>query len=224
MNITKYGMSLYKFCPYRYKLTILDEVPAQVSYEKDKGVDFHDDAYHFFDSLTVQELLELTSYQDVLEYMKVRTKFDNFAEFEARRWWRYYKDRPWDYIPKLREHKITLEQDEFTLVGKIDRFDVFKNQHIIIEYKRKMTRDVKMELAYYWYLFNKVKPENFTANRVGVFVYEKDWKFETWLVHSNSLRAIFKVLNKLKRDKTFEKKEGDHCVYCDVAYYCQEVI
>lgn len=227
IRMSKNTMLTYKYCPHRFKVVMIDKIKPLTNYRKQMGKDFHQDAQDFFPKIDINELLEIGDYRSVVDYMSERTKFSQLVEFESRRWWRYYReDAPWDYIPKLLEVKMEVPwiDNEEMRSGILDRLDVFGRHRIIIEYKAKLTRDIKMELAFYYLMVNKHKPGGYTADRVGCFEYdhpELGWNYTTWEVHTNSIRAVGNLVAKIKADTVF-KRNKNSCAYCDVSHVCME--
>jgi len=218
-SITKSMLVSFRRCPLAMKLQFIDGHPLLETGALLEGRRFHELSNAFFNLVSLDKMEEIDTFQELYRYFRTLHPYSCFTKFEAQRFWRYFRNRPDEWLPKFLE--IEISDNEF--VGHIDRFDVFRGNGIIYEYKAKYSQGVKFELAYYYSLFNKVKPSGYEATHVACFAYHEP-SFKIWQPTTRMLSLV----EKAKRNIRLAIEENDFppnlrsCEWCDFIHICEE--
>ena len=136
-------------------------------------------------------------------------------------------------VPYLTEHYMENIFKDYIFFGRVDRIDLSADGTLqIVDYKTNKYYDVgedneerdrkTMQLKFYAYLLNSLK-SNVTSASYYYFAEDKFDTVEFNQESANYLREWFdEIINDIRYDKTFERKFGTHCNFCDFYKLCHE--
>lgn len=137
-------------------------------------------------------------------------------------------------FPYLIEHYMENIFKDYILFGRVDRIDLSADGTLqIVDYKTNKYYDVgedneererkTIQLKFYAYLLNSLKPNVTSAS---YYYFEED-KFDTVEFNRESAKYLGEwfdeIVNDIRYDRTFEKKFGKHCNFCDFYKLCHNM-
>lgn len=137
-------------------------------------------------------------------------------------------------FPYLIEHYMENRFKDYILFGRVDRIDLSADGTLqIVDYKTNKYYDVgedneererkTIQLKFYAYLLNSLKPNVTSAS---YYYFEED-KFDTVEFNRESAKYLGEwfdeIVNDIRYDRTFEKKFGKHCNFCNFYKLCHNM-
>lgn len=137
-------------------------------------------------------------------------------------------------VPYLIEHYMENIFKDYILFGRVDRIDLSADGTLqIVDYKTNKYYDVgedneererkTIQLKFYAYLLNSLKPNVTSAS---YYYFEED-KFDTVEFNRESAKYLGEwfdeIVNDIRYDRTFEKKFGKHCNFCNFYKLCHNM-
>lgn len=137
-------------------------------------------------------------------------------------------------VPYLIEHYMENIFKDYILFGRVDRIDLSADGTLqIVDYKTNKYYDVgedneererkTIQLKFYAYLLNSLKPNVTSAS---YYYFEED-KFDIVEFNRESAKYLGEwfdeIVNDIRYDRTFEKKFGKHCNFCNFYKLCHNM-
>ena len=134
-------------------------------------------------------------------------------------------------VPYLIEHYMENIFKDYVFFGRVDRIDLSADGTLqIVDYKTNKYYDVgedneererkTVQLKFYANLLNSLKPNVTSAS----YYHFEDDKFDTIEFNQKSIKYygewFDEIVNDIRYDKTFERKLGKHCDFCDFYKLC----
>ena len=194
-----------------------------------EGVEFHEEANKFFDTVSLAETASINSMFGIETYFRSLLPkgkvYDNFAHIETIHYM-LLNDKK-EFIPIQREMKIKLKDapDWCLDVGIIDRIDTVDNKNILIEYKSGKHRSgINQELSMYKVLYEyatnqkidyvcAIYPNELYGTTLPSGIYFKKPSYE------KQARDKVAYAKNLIRQEGWDKNMNE-CAWCGVADAC----
>lgn len=233
IKVHKSWLKIFAKCPLWYKRVVIDGYVDESGYEAELGSAFHEYAEKFFEIAWMHR----DEMPDVI--LRIRPDTRNLELKRMTLWFRKIEYERWKQLeflgmtqywwPKYREMHFEVEDvldgEKILLEGTIDRVDPYggKNTVRIIEYKTMRSRnytDVRMELMFYAYAYEKLTNEQVAGLRIINPMLEEivDVRF-----HAATAKKLQRLLREFVRAHRFEywpAKPGWHCAYCPLREEC----
>jgi len=235
-RFSKSKLNLYKFCPQKYKLQVIDKIPSKPSEAMERGKRLHEAFELFYKKISKRKKIQKPKEEikavikKLIEEMKLEKDYEsiiqlyNFANFNLRIFKTLEKEKAiQNFIPKQTEWKQYIEEQDF--VGIIDA--VFKdgNNILVLDYKtgtynKSKIKEYRFELTLYsilWDYFNEEK-----ATHWGIYFSKSDILWTEKIrqkIKEENLEEAFKIMNAIKKMQ-FEPNINPPCEWCDVYFYC----
>lgn len=137
MYLRKSSTMAYGFCPFRFALDFLLELPTEQTEVMAKGTEFHENVWLLYQLVDRNRLMDgtRTITEEYSRHLPDEEVYHNFIEMEIHRW-DYLKeiDRLDTFFPLLTEQRMINHELKFT--GTVDRVDMDEeDEYIICDYK-----------------------------------------------------------------------------------------
>jgi len=247
LPIRKSSLMMYRHCPHEYEYAYIKQFPGiEKDFAMEKGTEFHETAARFYGNIDFPFLEQLKNEQEVTVYLRnvlpKNTTFDvlldNFATFEAHRWWilktRVTTDRVKFFKPAYIEQELYAKEMfgiKGPFGGRVDRIDnLTSGEFAVIDLKSgNLPRivDFRAELAFYASIANAQQFTNPPIAHIGGYSPKNnEWFFERISPHTTTAlkRFILKFIDEHEKrtlgQPAFEREIGIHCIYCAFAGDC----
>lgn len=235
-KLHKSHLKSFRFCPRRFeavwiqKTIVVERSPAMTA-----GGSFHGFAFDFFDMIDLNDLKRLSARQEIETYFSsfiphsfeppLSTYCINFTKFEADHYLYLKRSGQLDFFTPL-ERELRIDLD--FAGGILDRVDLVNGGYISVgEYKtekRFNKTELRRETGFYAILLNAT--DRFKNRTTHLFVYNSN--LHKWMIeklHRNTLRAVFRDIQKLKAcmdSGIFPPRFTSYCFRCPKFQECIE--